>query len=169
MSTRIAAPKTKTGPTVNRGGSRQDYGTPPEFLAAVRRRFGALDVDLACHAGNRIAGVSTYFTPADDSLSRDWNSLSGNLWLNPPFSNIEPWAAKCAAARWRHGWTLLLVPASVDANWYHDHVHRQAMVLPLRSRITFVGETHGYPKPLLLAAYGYGVAGFEPWAWRKWL
>ena len=36
------------------GRSRQDYGTPPEFLAAVVARFGPLAFDLAASRDNAV-------------------------------------------------------------------------------------------------------------------
>ena len=41
-----------TGASFARGASEQDVGTPAVFLAAVVRRFGKLDVDLAATAAN---------------------------------------------------------------------------------------------------------------------
>lgn len=34
------------------GRSKQDYGTPWEFIRAVERRWGKLHVDLAAHSEN---------------------------------------------------------------------------------------------------------------------
>jgi phage N-6-adenine-methyltransferase len=158
-------------PSTGGGGTKQDYGTPREFIAAVERRFGPIAIDLAAHAGNHV--VPTYFGPGsaicEDSLERDWTgpaSSRGTLWLNPPFANIAPWAAKCSGARDRLGWILLLVPASIGSVWFAEHVEGKAMVLGLSPRLTFVGETAPYPKDLLLAAFGFGLSGFGTWRWK---
>ena len=45
MST-AEATTTKTGASLNRGKSKQDYGTPMEFIRAVEDRFGALVAPL---------------------------------------------------------------------------------------------------------------------------
>lgn len=63
------------GPRVSSGSeSRQDYGTPKEFLQAVEQRFGRIAFDLAAHAAN--AKHERYFAPpaftvkvADDECS----------------------------------------------------------------------------------------------------
>lgn len=158
-----------SGAAMNRGASRQDYGTPPAFIDAVERRFGCLTVDLAATSENAVA--KKFITEARDSLSQMWaGSYAGNMWLNPPFANIAPWAAKCAAESLHldpHTRILLLVPASVGANWFADHVHGKALVLGLQGRLTFVGETQPYPKDCLLCVYGEGLRGFDVWAWRK--
>ncbi len=61
---------------------------------------------------------------------------------------------------------LLLVPASVDSNWYWEHVHGKALVLNLAPRIQFVGEPAGINRPLMLCAYGPWASDFQRWGWR---
>lgn len=158
----------RTGPSMRRGSSKQDYATPRAFIEAVEKRFGPLSFDLAAHRSNSVTGAC-YFGPDHpnedyrDSLVRPW-VMPGNLWLNPPFADIEPWAEKCEGARHRTGLILLLTPASVGSAWYERHVHHKAFVMPLSPRLAFNGEP--YPKDLILSAFGFGMSGFEPWRWR---
>src|SRR5690606_22993802 len=140
-----------------------------EFVDAVAKRFGSPAWDLAASAGDEIALVNGYFTPEDDALSKDWRELpaAGHAWLNPPFRNIRPWAAKLdAECQTLRRWTLLLVPASMGSGWWRDHVLGKCMVFGI-PRLTFVGETTAYPKDLALCCYGYGVRGTGYWDWRK--
>lgn len=165
----------RTGPTVRRGKSKQDYGTPWEFIHAVEGRFGPIVWDLAAHAGN--AKSSNFYTKEDDTLVQPWAERhpAGNLWLNPEFGNIEPYAAKCAAERARRvGFIFLLTPASVGTDWFKDHVHGKAVVLGLSPRLQFegtkpnpeTGRIDGYPKDLMLSVFGYGLHGFDTWRWK---
>lgn len=171
-------------PAQRPGRSKQDYETPSDFIAAVERRFGPIAVDLAATADN--AKAALYFGPKEDSLRTDWTTdasycqgenvwpryrliSSLDCWLNPPFGKIGPWAAKCAgsapAFRDRGGRIFLLTPASVGAEWFAEHVHGRALVLALRPRLTFVGETDPYPKDCVLSVFG-AQPGFELWRWR---
>lgn len=162
----IALPR--LGPTVRRGKSKQTYGTPPAFIRAVEKRFGPIVCDLAASAEN--AKCARFFNADVDSLKQPWAEAfpTGLLWLNPPFANIEPWAAKCATESVRrHGLIAMLTPASIGTDWFACHVHRQAMVLGLRPRLAFEGETNGYPKDLQLAVYGFGLHGFDCWRWQS--
>jgi phage N-6-adenine-methyltransferase len=157
----------KTGASLNRGRSRQDYGTPWEFIRAVVDRFGPLDHDLA--ASEKNAKASTFYDEASDSISKDWGRAhpTGNLWLNPPFAYIEPWANKCEfESNRRHGLIFLLTPASIGTEWFAKYVHRKALVLALSPRLTFEGTDDPYPKDLMLSVYGYGMNGFDTWRWR---
>lgn len=153
-----------TGPSVKRGKSKQDYETPPEFTAAVEKRFGPINWDLAATTENTKA--PHFFTPRHDSLARSWYYCNGNLWLNPPFDNIAPWAAKCAAHRDHQlAKVFLLTPASIGTNWFRDHVHKKALVLGLNGRLQFVGAPDPYPKDLMLSCFGF-EPGFDVWNWR---
>lgn len=151
-------------PVQKPGRSKQDYATPWEFIRAVEARFGPIDFDLAAHEGN--TKCITYFTEADDSLKQDWTILRGNLWLNPPFGDIAPWARKCAESA--HEFALgtrifLLVPASIGSRWFAEHVHHRALVLGLSPRLSFDGK-NPFPKDLMMAIYGV-APGFDVWRW----
>jgi phage N-6-adenine-methyltransferase len=157
---------------MNRGGSRQDYETPADFMAALVARFGQPDFDLA--ASHLNAKASHWYDSDTDSLAQSWEN-KGLCWLNPPFSNIGRWAEKCAHeshefcrdGRLHAGAKILfLVPASVGSNWFAEHVAGKALVLFLQGRLTFVGAKDPYPKDCILACYGFGKPGYEVWKWR---
>lgn len=153
----------RTGASFARGQSKQDYETPAEFITAVVNRFGPLAWDLGATREN--AKAPAFISPEQNSLAEDvtWN-YAGNLWLNPPFDNIAPWAAKCAAAWVYRNRILLLIPASVGSVWYAAHVHDKAAVKFLSPRLCFDGK-HPYPKDCLLAVYG-DEPGYECWRWK---
>ena len=147
-----------------RHNSKQDYGTPRDFLDAVERRWGKLSFDLAAEAENCKASEQRsgnppkgYYDVEDDSLVCRWDVLRGVLWLNPPFGNIAPWAEKCAweASRPSRQFerVLFLVPASVGSEWFARNVFGKARVHLLVGRLCFDGKGP-YPKDCLLAEYG---------------
>ncbi len=147
------------------GKSRQDFGTPMEFIDAVVKRFGPLAWDLAAHAGNHKCDL--YFDETANSLRQDWTQLRGNLWLNPPFGDIGTWARKCAESvnGLGHGTKILmLTPASVGSNWFAEHVHHRALVLGVNPRMSFDGKDP-YPKDLMLSVFGV-APGFDVWRWK---
>ncbi len=160
--------------------SRQDYETPPDFLAAVARRFGELEVDLACGPSDqqnlfgsndtRKAPIGCVF-PLVDSLALPWAERfdGSTCWLNPPFRRVVLWARKCRyeAKMMTSGKILLLTPACVGTVWFADNIHGHALVLPLLPRLCFVGEKDPFPKDLMLSVFGPQVVpGFAPWRWK---
>jgi phage N-6-adenine-methyltransferase len=149
------------------GKSRQDYGTPPEFLRAIERDFNVIRWmrDLAAHANNAVC--EEWYGPggiAEDSLKIPW-TMPGDLWLNPPFSDIDSWARKCATTE-RSGRIFQLSPASIGTNWYAEIAHGRAHVVALSPRLTFVGETDAYPKDLMLLVWSAVKGGFSTWRWK---
>lgn len=149
------------------GKSRQDYETPQELIDAVEHRFGTIGFDLAASKRNAVA--SECFDIRSDALApeRSWQLPGVQVaWLNPPFGRLGPWAQKCAEHRELQRWTLMLAPLG-SQDWACEHVWGKAFVLKLRGRVTFVGETQGFIKDLVIACYGFGVAGEEFWDWRN--
>ena len=158
------------------GKTKQDYGTPPELLLAVRQRFGPIVWDLAARRDNAVTGW--WYGPGSgygvDSLAEDWDATPssycgshGVLWCNPPFKRAAPWVAKAAAYR-GPGTICMLVLASVGSTWFAEYVHDKALVLALRPRVTFVGESQGFNKDLMLCVYGPQITpGFDLWQWRQ--
>lgn len=155
------------------GRSKQDYQTPPEFIALVKRRFGieAFDCDLAASAAN--AQAENYLTEADDALiAPTWSFGRGWNWLNPPYGNLSPWLSKAWYEHVHHEThTMVLLPASPGANWWRDWVHHKAHVVFLNGRLTFVGETGPYPKDCALLLYCSHHSDFTPsydiWSWQR--
>ena len=157
--------KIKTGASLNRGGSRQDYATPRDFLGAVEQRFGRIEFDLAASAQNTVV-PGAYYDERRDALSQSWHLIGGLCFLNPPFGRIKPWARKCMLEARQGARILFLTPASVGSDWFADYIHRHAYVLALRPRLVFVGESNGFPKDLQLAVYDRGLTGFDTWKWK---
>ena len=154
-----------SGAAYHRGESKQDYATPPEFIVAVKRRFSIREFawDLAASAENTKA--ADFFGEAADSLTQDWSLCWGDLWLNPPFSNIAPWARKCAESGCSIDRRIfLLVPAAVGSNWHAQHVDGHARTFLLNGRISFDGKGP-YPKDCILSVYGI-QPGYEVWRWK---
>jgi phage N-6-adenine-methyltransferase len=177
-------------PVQKPGRSIQTYATPEIFIAAVKARFKVKEFayDLAADADN--SKGRHHFCEEEDSLSKDWTKLTGDLWLNPPFGHIDPWAEKCKltheANHLGHGSLrnyariFFLTPASVGTNWFRDHVHAAmrikdskpraigVRVFFLNGRLCFDGKDP-YPKDCMLTIFGvHGLGnGYEVWNWRK--
>lgn len=161
----------RTGPSIKRGKSKQDYETPPEFMRAIHNHFGVPTWDLAATKENKKA--ENYITEEADSLTFNWHRLGGPLYLNPPFDNIRPWAEKCFAESVGGAKILFLVPASTGSTWFADFVYHKAIVHFLSGRnyrIKFVGADDPYPKDLMLVEYDETkFPGFQLWPWRSYV
>lgn len=177
LAVESAPVKRRKMPKQKPGTSEQTVETPPEFIAAVELMFGHLGWDLAALKSNSKA--ICYLGPDHDecnaqlrdSLQVNWSALCGRHgvnWLNPPFSHIAPWAAKCAYHAAINGTqVLMLVPASIGSNWYETWVAPNADVYSV-GRMKFVGHDHLYPKDLILAHFWkLGGNKLKRWRWEK--
>lgn len=136
-------------------GSEQTVRTPPAFIRWVQETFGRIYCDMAALDTNACAG--DYYGPDHerlnrrDSLEAKWPKPRRGEWLycNPPFKLAGQFAAKAVEEGQP---TLLLVPASVGANWWRDYVHSHAAVY-IVGRLWFVGHKDPFPKDLALVVY----------------
>jgi phage N-6-adenine-methyltransferase len=162
-----------TMPVQKPGRSKQDYGTPPEFLAAVknRLRIGDFDIDLAATKENAVCPYYYSLEEGKDSLLQSWQTPepeSGWAWLNPPYADIQPWVHRAHKEAETGAHVAVLIPASVGANWWAECVDPYAYTVFLNGRLTFVGETTPYPKDCALLLYTpWGFKGSEVWNWRR--
>lgn len=164
----------KKVPQQKPGKSEQTVCTPPDFIAAVKKRFGITEFawDLAASKENSLAG-DYYYDEEMDSLSQPWALLHHQEqanwnWCNPPYSKLAPWVHKAWLERHLGAQTLMLLPAAPGANWWREWVHGKAYVTYLNGRLTFVGHKTPYPKDLALLVYAPHVEGGEcVWRWKE--
>lgn len=145
----------------------QMTGTPHDFFSALDAEF-RFAWDLAAHADN--AKCARFITRIENSLIQPWHQLAPGEWLflNPPFADIAPWAKKCSEEMQLGAKIALLVPASVDSNWFRDYVERFAERRYLNPRLKFVGHTQAYPKPMMVCLFAPGqVRTARQWEWKK--
>jgi len=163
-------------------GSKQNYGTPWDFMKPMSTRFGKVVFDLAAEARN--TKHKRYFAKplkgkcaskicnavAHDSFEQDWAALTkkygGILWLNPPFKKILRWILKCALEAQRGANIVLLSSAAVGSDWYLKNVFGVADTCILNGRLTFDEEP--FMRDLMLTHWWPGMTGkMNVWDWRQ--
>lgn len=154
------------------GLSKQDYSTPEVFLDATKKLLGIDEFswDLAADKDNTVCANDSFFDESNSAFNYDWHYFGsgGWLYLNPPFSNIEPWVAKCNSEAQAGAKIAMLVPASTGSLWFGKYVHEKARVLFLSPRLNFMPDKPGwaYPKDLILCLYGPCMSGYQWWRWK---
>jgi hypothetical protein len=143
--------------------SNQIVSTPPDFIAAVEKRFGKITFDIAANEFNKKA--ESYLGPgspiAENAFLEPWIELGDLAWLNPPFADIAPWAERCAKYRPRQR-IALLVPATPCTNYFIEHVKPNAYVFEVTPRV-FKKEIRDCFLALFEPA---GYVGRETWQWK---
>lgn len=121
------------------GKRGDDQFTPPQFLDAIVRIFGLIDLDPSWHERSPVSAYRTFSLAAgDDGLHLPWQA--DLVWLNPPYSQLLRWLRK-ADEEWsagRAGTIVCLVPARTDSTYFHDCLARIGYVYLLRRRLRFI-------------------------------
>lgn len=87
-----------------------DYYTPQWVFDALGLRF---DLDVAAPSGGApFVPADHYYTVEDDGLLQPWH---GRVWMNPPYSNVTPWAQRFI----EHRNGIALLP-HVKATWRNE-------------------------------------------------
>lgn len=175
-------------PVQKPGKSKQNYATPENFMIAITRYLGieAFAFDFAAEKCNRKG--TRFWTEEDNSLSKSSLQWAKQVregawgWLNPPYSDINPWAQACKHAKEDGASIAFLVPLS-SADWVRDHVFGEALILALNGRLNFMGENWRelydykgelftseplYPKDCMCCLFSPHIdPGFDVWDWRR--
>lgn len=126
-----------------------EYLSDPALIQAL----GPFDLDPATPLKMPWATAENRYTIEDDGLQQEWK---GKVWLNPPYSNIEPFMHKLA----EHGNGIALIYARTETKWFFETVWKRATGI-----FFFEGRTYFYRpsgerlksnagSPTCLAIYG---------------
>ena len=124
--------------------NKDSWETPQDFFDKLNNKYH-FSFDLAASDDNH--KVDYYYTTKDDSLSKPWHKIAGNLWLNPPYGRkINDWVKKAYEESLikNRGAIVLLIPARTDTSYWHDYIFGKAEIKFLRGRLKF--EVNGKSK-----------------------
>ena len=133
---------------------KQDWQTPPEFLELVRR-VGPIALDPCTTDENPCGATNAFFTAEYTGLVPDWRAIAdgGLIYCNPPYSDMDAWAAKIADEGMRGCEIISLTPARTDTRWFRRMCTADQMCF-WRGRIKFVGAKAAAPFPSLVCYWG---------------
>lgn len=142
----------KARPMVEGSSLSSDEWCTPKWLCEL---LGTFDLDPASNtrsnvAAHRWCGPDHAFGQMRDGLSFDW---SGSVFVNPPFSNVMPWAQKLAA---HDGPWCALIKLDPSTRWYAALMVPGVTVAPFKKRLKFEGDkdmTANFPCALVYRAW----------------
>jgi hypothetical protein len=113
-------------------GDRDSWCTPPEITAALP----LVDLDPCSNERSTVrAALQCWLSRGEDGLKVPWR---GSLWINGPFSDLEPWAVKLDA-EWPQitacGW---LCNTDSTTEWWRIVIQYLPLRLDLNDRTPFV-------------------------------
>jgi phage N-6-adenine-methyltransferase len=141
-ATAVAINRQLHGNHVHRGmgSGNNEWGTPGEYLDAVRDVLGEIDLDPASsEIAQRTVNAARFYTKADNGLTKEWR---GKVWLNPPYAHPEivDFVAKLIAEYQAGHVTeaILLTHNCTDTHWFHQALRAACLFCLPRGRIQFI-------------------------------
>lgn len=115
-----------------------EVATKPAIWRPIAEKVGGFDLDPAAGC-EPVRIAENRYVPADDGLTSPWY---GWVWLNPPFSDPEPWLRRLDG-RYHAGdvdGAVALVRADPSANWFHNHFATADAICFLDGRDWFLAD-----------------------------
>ncbi|HCL5638197.1 TPA: phage N-6-adenine-methyltransferase [Klebsiella aerogenes] len=117
---------------------RDLWRTPLWLFRAIEVYLGVkFQVDVACNKDNAI--LPDFIGVERDALKSSWGDPGTVAFLNPPYSKIKPWIDAAAREQANGITTVMLVPQSLDTQWYLDvKCSANQTVLIVGGRVAFM-------------------------------
>jgi phage N-6-adenine-methyltransferase len=134
---RLIVPKNQANHTETR---REDWGTPLDLYDSLNEYFD-FAVDLAATEENALAPEYVV-----DFFKEDWKSMRDYenkwCWCNPPYGTkgVGEWVKHVVEVGCN---CVMLIPASVGADWWQNVWNGAARICFVRGRLAFQGAPHG--------------------------
>lgn len=128
-----------------------NYSTPQYLFDEWDIKYH-FTLDAAADKSNH--KCKTYFTEADDGLSRDWSDFT--VWLNPPYGRgLGKWVEKAFSENQKGTAVVMLVPARTDTAWFHKYVYKNpnCKITFLKGRLKFSGNKNSAPFPSMIIEF----------------
>ncbi len=125
---------------------RDLWRTPPALFASLDAEF-CFQLDAAAAPHNALC--RKFITAEQNTLETPWTdylNVPGNVWLNPPYSDITPFVKKAAAESINQIGTVMLVPADTSVGWFKEAIQTASEVRFITAgRLAFINPVTGKP------------------------
>lgn len=144
-----------------------DWGTPENYVAAVKEFFGGeIDLDPCSNQYSIVGAKVEYLLPKHDGLKDSWNFK--RIFVNPPYgldrkrgTGIKNWLYRCAQAHKNFGSEVLaLVPVATNTGHWKKYVFGKAnsvcFLYDTRLKFLVNGQNGGKGAPMSCAMIYWG-------------
>jgi site-specific DNA-methyltransferase (adenine-specific) len=129
-----------------------EYSTPWEIFHPLQAEF-TICFDICANKEN--SKCTNYYTKEDDCLTKDWNQLGGNIWMNPPWGReMQKFVRKAREESYKGKTIVCLLPVRSNTKWWHETIiDTKAEVRFLRGEIKFNGLPRGLWLPCAIVIF----------------
>jgi len=117
----------------------RNWYTPEPYVEMAREVMGDIDLDPASDAeAQKVVKANLFYDKEDDGLKYPWHS---RVWLNPPWSDPQPWLEKVISEKVDQA--IVLTTNATETEWFQDFVHQVDVVCFPKGRIKSYSHDSG--------------------------
>lgn len=123
----------------NEWGKSEDkdiYKTPRDLIDRINKDIGQITLDACANEENKVC--EKFISKEQNALVSDWTT-SGIVFCNPPFSKKDKFVEKAYTESQNGTKIIMLVPASVETQFFKNCKEKAEWILFLSGRLTFEG------------------------------
>lgn len=105
---------------------RDLWATPRDVVEYMSDRYGEYDLDAAASEENKVC--KKFYSKETNCLKRWWGS-NKHIWLNPPYSNPDPFVLKAIEQMEHDNQIDILLPADNSTAWFSDAQKHAAEII----------------------------------------
>lgn len=105
---------------------RDLWSTPREVVAYLAGRYGKYDLDAAASEDNKVC--DKFYSKETNCLKRWWGK-GKHVWLNPPYSNPDPFVKKAIEQMEHDNQIDILLPADNSTAWFVEAQQNAAEII----------------------------------------
>jgi len=154
--------------------ARDEWRTPRWLFEWLDMRW-AFDVDLACSASNSLVDNAHQIRLRyPDMLDYPWLEFGRTGFLNPPYSDIDPWLTAAILEAKKGFTTVMLIPLPNGELRYRDIYSHASEIIDIVGRVPFVDanrvEVPGNTRGSCVVTFSPGLRGCaRSWVMRDWI
>lgn len=121
-------------PYIVNNSHNSEWFTPSCYIESARIAMGNIDLDPAsCETANKTVRADVFYSSEDDGLSQEW---SGNVWLNPPYDQIQKFAEKLIGSD-EVKQAVVLTNNATETRWFQSLLEKASALVFHLGRLRF--------------------------------
>lgn len=128
-----------------------EWATPQHFFDKYNSVY-SFGIDVAASVHN--SKCKRFYSIEDDGLSKSWCGV-GNVWCNPPYSQLKQWIKKAYDESQKGATVVMLIPARTDTIAWHEYIFPFALKIEfIKGRLKFGDSKNSAPFPSAVVIFG---------------